>query len=135
MLNLEGFTAITKKSPNCYGLKYGTKRLVSGSTEYRFLFSKNTMDDQGWACGDYISIAYDPEHDVLGFAKCEAGAPYARKLRRKDTSRTGCMIAVRGDLGLPELKHNTELEDVTDEFLPTEESLIARFPEWVEWPY
>jgi hypothetical protein len=132
MLNLEGFYPVAHKNvPGNYGLKYRCKQLGNGSCQYRFLFSRRTMREQGWECGDYIWLAYDQDQEAFGFSKCEAGAPYARKLRRKDATRTGCMITVQGDLGLPELEGSIELVIATDEYWPCEASLIAQFPDRV----
>jgi len=133
MLNLEGFYPVSKKRcPGNYGLKYRTTRLASGSIEYCFLFSKNTMEEQGWICGDYISIAYDSDEEVVGFAKAVKGDPFIRKLRRKDATRAGCIVTLCGDFGLPEVSGSTEVEIVTDEYELTEQSLLVRLPSQTE---
>ena len=124
------FYVIPTNKPDDYSVKYGSKPLPNGSNEYRFLFSEATMDEQGGEFGDYISFAYNPDHRVFGFRKTAKGSvPTARKLRRKDSSRTGGFISIRGDLCLPEIYSNTYLIEVAYMYAPCEFTLAAHIPE------
>lgn len=129
-MHIPGYIEIPTNRPEDYSVKYGSKPLPSGSNEYRFLFSEATMDEQGWEFGDYISFAYDQDQRVFGFRKTAKGSVLtARKLRRKDASRTGGFISIRGDLCLPEINSNTYLIEVSYMYAPCEFTLVAHIPE------